>query len=188
MTDFSGYGIYSRNELYLQYISELRQARSRRGVNEKILVYDRELAGDALKKQFTPDIYKKEEAGGFRRFFVTHPPTPRDYSDFLQSLGGLLEEPIREMCSDGIQVRLVPSSKKYIFFLWANSRPQALFAFRNESESYRELSFTTVDTQLTRVFQLLFDQTWESVDPKKLENQRLMNETPPRCKAIAEAH
>jgi hypothetical protein len=186
MTDFSGYGLYSRNDLYLEYISELRRARSKRRVNERILVYDRDLANEALKRQFTVDRYNQERRNGFRSFFITHPPAPPDYTGFLGRVGDLLMQPIQEMCNDGIQVRLVPSSRKYLFFLWANSRPQALFAFRNESESYRELSFATVDNNLTNVFQILFEQTWKEVDPKHLdpnilENNRLLKEIPVQC-------
>jgi hypothetical protein len=185
MTDFSGYGLYSKNDLYLQYITELRSARNKRNVYEKVLVYDQALAGAALRKQFTSDRYNQERNQGFRGFFRTHPPPPKDYEDFLSRLTALLEHSIDEMCSDGIEVRRVPASRKYLFFLWANSRPQALFAFRNESESYRELSFATIDTNLIEVFRVLFDDTWEAVDPKKDKN--LLGGMSQACRAMAES-
>jgi hypothetical protein len=186
MTDFAGYGLYSRNALFQQYVAALHDAVQSKNARERILVYSKELAQSALEKQFTENEYAQEAKGSFRHFFDHRPPVPKSRVEFLSRLAAELDRSINEMCHDGIPVRRVPQSYKYLFFLWSNHRPQALFAFRNESETYREMSFGTVDPSLIDVFQLLFDQTWNAVDPTKADSKDLWNETDVECRVLAQ--
>jgi hypothetical protein len=187
MTDFAGYGLYSRNALYQQYLAALHAALNTKNAHERILVYSKALAQAALEKQFTEAKYAEEARGQFRHFFDHRPPVPTSRSEFVSRLLDELNHSVEEMCHDGIPVRRVPQSHKYLFFLWANHRPQGLFAFRNESETYRELSFSTVDPSLIDVFQLLFNDTWRAVDPTRPGNEDLWKETDGACQLLAKA-
>ena len=164
MTDFAGYGIYSRNSAYQKYLTELVNDRNKK-VTIRILVYDQKLAEIVLRTQFKESDFLEEKQRGFRGFFETHPPTPENYEQFLRILLTLQDHAVDTMCDDGIEVRRVPPSQKYLFFLWGNNSPQALFAFRNEATKNRELSFKTVDASLIDVFRTIFDTTWNNVDP-----------------------
>jgi len=166
MTDFAGYGIYSRNAAYRKYFDALVQDHHRKKVVIKMLVYDQVLGDTALRTQFKESDFLDEKAGGFRGFFDDHPPAPENYDGFVKRLLKFQDETVHEMCENGIDVRRVPSSQKYLFFLWGNDSPQALFAFRNETAKNRELSFKSVDRSLIEVFKTVFDQTWAGADPK----------------------
>ena len=164
MTDFAGYAIYSRYDAYQAYSAALVRDRQK-DVTVKMLVYDEKLAETALRTQFKEKDFVEEQGKNFRGFFASHPPVPANYDEFVARLLELQEHAIVEMCDNGIDIRRVPPSQKYLFFLWANNGPEAVFAFRNETAKNRELSFFTVDRSLTEVFTTVFNNTWDSADP-----------------------
>jgi hypothetical protein len=166
MTDFAGYAIYSRNAAYQNYFNALIHDRQRK-VAIKMLVYDQELADVALRIQFKQSDFLEEKKTGFRGFFENHPPTPVNYEEFVTLILKLQDHAVGAMCDNGIEVRRVPKSQKYLFFLWGNNSPQAVFAFRNEAAKNRELSFRSVDRSLIEVFKTVFDQAWENADPQR---------------------
>jgi hypothetical protein len=167
MTDFAGYAIYSRNDRYRVYFNSLLAAHQQRSVRIKMMLYDKDLAEKAFRIQFKSDDFEEERKIGFRDFFRNHPPEPPDYASFLGRILSLQAAVANELCQNGIEVRRVPTSQKYLFFLWQTNNPEAVFAFRNEAERNREISFHSLDPKLTEIFRTVFDQTWESVDPKK---------------------
>jgi hypothetical protein len=164
MADFAGYGIYSRNDAFMAYEQTLVSKHQQKSVAVKMLVYDKSLAEKALRTQFKPKDYDEEKAKGFRGFFKRHPPEPADYDGFIARVLEFQDEEIHHMCRDGIEIRRVPPSQKYLFFLWGSNNPQAVFAFRNEATKNREISFRTVDRSLIEVFKTVFDNTWRDAD------------------------
>jgi hypothetical protein len=140
------------------------------------------LADKALRTQFKPEDYEEEREKGFRGFFTRYPPTPTDYDGFIRRLLTFQDEAIHQMCRNGIEVRRVPPSQKYLFFLWGNNNPQAVFAFRNEATKNREISFRTVDRSLIEVFKTVFDNTWHDADPGL--NKDLQSEEDTACRDV----
>jgi hypothetical protein len=166
MTDHPGYAIYSRNEAYEDYFSRLVEAHRKKKARVKMLVYDKDLASTALNTQFSEEDFKDEHNRNFRSFFDDRPPVPAARGEFITRILALQNEVIHQLCQNGIQVRRVPPSDKYLFFLWLTSNPEAVFAFRNEAARNREISFHTVDPALIGIFKTVFDQTWLAADPE----------------------
>jgi hypothetical protein len=166
MTDFAGYGIYSRNDKYQEYLNALVRAHQQRSVRIKMMVYDKPLVQDAFQVQIKTKDFEEEKKVGFRDFFKKRPPDPADYPDFISRIVDLQNDSANDFCRNGVEVRRVPLKEKYVYFSWQSSNPEAVFAFRNEEERNREISFHTLDAKLIEIFKTIFDQTWAKVDPK----------------------
>jgi|HubBroStandDraft_5_1064220.scaffolds.fasta_scaffold13309_3 hypothetical protein len=182
MADFAGYAIYSRNDAFVACSNALVRDHQQKNVTVRMLVYGKVLADKALRTQFKPADYNEEKAKNFRGFFVRYPPTPVDYEGFLNRILVFQDEAIHNLCRDGVEVRRVPPSQKYLLFLWGNNNPQAVFAFRNEATKNREISFRTVDRSLIEVFKTVFDNTWHDTDPGTYRN--LQTEEDPACRDV----
>jgi hypothetical protein len=167
MTDVPGYAIYSRNEKYQTYFNALIGAHHQKSVRIKMMIYDKDLGEKAFRIQFKLQDFQEEKKNGFRNFFKKHPPEPQNYEDFIRQITDLQNDAANQMCRNGIEVRRVPASQKYLFFLWQTNKPEAVFAFRNEAERNREISFHSLDPKLIEIFKIVFDQTWNDVDPKE---------------------
>jgi len=185
MTDFAGYAIYSRNDKFREYFDALIKAHHERLVQVKMMVYDKDLVEKAFRIQIKVPDFEEERQNGFRGFFKTHPPTPQDYNGFIHRIIELQDDVANDLCRNGIEVRRVPASQKYLFFLWQTNIPEAVFAFRNEAARNREISFHTLDPKLTEIFKTIFDQTWASVDPRI--HPELAATEDPACQYLTQA-
>lgn len=180
MTDFPGYAIYSRNERYRAYYNALVAAHQQRSVRVKMMVYDKDLAEKAFRIQFKPNDFEAEKNNGFRDFFKKYPPTPQNYEEFVSRILDFQAHASDDLCREGIEIRKVPSTQKYLFFLWQTNNPEAVFAFRNEAEQNREISFHSLDPKLIEIFKTIFNQTWSGADPKV--HPELLSEEDSGCK------
>jgi hypothetical protein len=180
MTDFPGYAIYSRHDAFNAYKNKLMFDRQQKKVVVKMLVYGKLLADKALRTQFKQADFEEEKANGFRGFFERYPPAPPDYDGFISRVLQFEDEAMQQMCRERIEVRRVPPAQKYLFFVWGNNNPQAVFAFRNEATKNREISFRTVDRSLIEVFKTVFDNTWADADPGL--HKELQAEEDPACR------
>jgi hypothetical protein len=166
MTDFPGYAIYSRNDRFRAYYNALVSAHQQRHVQVKMMVYDKDLSEKAFRVQFKPVDFNEEKQRGFRDFFKKHPPEPKDYEEFVARILDFQTHTADDLCREGIELRRVPATQKYLFFLWQTNNPESVFAFRNESERNREISFHSLDPKLIEIFKTIFNQTWSTADPK----------------------
>ncbi|HWG39360.1 MAG TPA: hypothetical protein VN658_02330 [Candidatus Acidoferrales bacterium] len=167
MTDFPGYALYSRNFKYQAYFNALVGTHQQKSVKINMLVYSRDLMERTFRIEFKPRDFEEERKNGFRDFFKNHPPGPRNYNDFVERILDLQNDAANDFCRNGIEVRRVPASQKYLFFLWQTNTPEAVFAFRNEEQRNREISFHSLDPKLIEIFKTIFDKTWADADPKQ---------------------
>jgi hypothetical protein len=181
MADHAGYAIYSTNVKFLQYRRALEDAKLQKS-RIRVLVYNRELATHALDIQFSDQDFDKEKKDNFRGFFDDRPPKPKDRAEFIRRLLDVQDKTVEDLCGAGIQVRRVPPSQKFLFFLWLNDTPEAVFAFRNEAQREREITFFSVDPDLIDIFRTVFDQTWKSADPAT--DKSLAGKEDPVCGAL----
>ena len=181
MADHAGYAIYSTNAKFLQYRRALEDAKMQKS-RIRVLVYNRELATHALDIQFSDRDFENEKKDNFRGFFDDRPPVPKDRAEFIRRLLNIQDKTVEELCGEGIQVRRVPSSQKFLFFLWLNDTPEAVFAFRNEAQREREITFFSVDPDLIDIFRTVFDQTWKAADPG--DDKSLAQGEAPVCAAL----
>lgn len=167
MTDFPGYALYSRNFKYQAYFNALLATHQQKSVKIKMLVYDKDLLKGTFRIEFKSQDFEEERKKGFRDFFKNHPPEPQNYDGFVERILDFNNEAANDLCRNGIEVRRVPASQKYLFFLWQTNTPEAVFAFRNEEQRNREISFHSLDPKLVEIFKTIFDRTWEAADPQK---------------------
>jgi|HubBroStandDraft_2_1064218.scaffolds.fasta_scaffold206620_1 hypothetical protein len=185
MTDFPGYAIYSRNDRFRAYYNALVSAHQQRNIQIKMMVYDKELAEKAFRIQFKPSDFDEEKQKGFRDFFKKYPPEPKNYEEFVARIIDFQAHSADNLCREGVELRRVPAAQKYLFFLWQTNNPEAVFAFRNEAEKNREISFHSLDPKLIEIFKTIFSQTWSSADPKA--HPELAAGEDPGCKFLPSA-
>jgi hypothetical protein len=186
MTDHAGYAIYSRPDEFRKYRRSLEDTVGKKKASVKLLVYNRKVAHTALEFQFSDSDFRTESKANFHDFFVNLPPAPTSREEFMNKILDLQDETIHQFCMNGIQVRRVPQSQKFLFFLWLNKKPEAIFAFRNEAERMREITFYSVDPDLIQIFNTIFEQTWKAVDPST--DHELAAEEDVACRNLRAGH
>jgi hypothetical protein len=126
MADFPGYALYSRNDKYQAYFNALVTARQQKSVQVRMMVYDKDLMEKVFRIEFKSQDFEKEKKKGFRDFFKKHPPEPRNYDEFAQRVLDFQSDAAKSLCQNGIEIRRVPASQKYLFFLWQTNSPEAV--------------------------------------------------------------
>lgn len=187
MVDFAGYGSFSNPEEFIRYRSVLEQSASNSKI--KMLIYDDALARNALREQWpTLESFKTERAyPSFRDFFKNNRKliddwstrkfgAPlKDFSEFEKSvkyedqieLKLEAQKKIQDLLAERIEIRFMRGPK---FAVHAWTLPdRVIFAFTDRSADLQELSFTTRDERLVRIFDRMFDRLWEENDPAKIQ-------------------
>jgi hypothetical protein len=164
MTDFVGYGHYSAPGAFEKYFSAIKSARDN-GVAVRMLVYSQEAADQGSQySQFKENNFKDVEMVGdrFRYFFYEAFPglqVPGTWNEFNAVIDGMQIDFQRELLRKGVTIRTV--SEEMLMFAWIEDDQEAVFAFLNSGEGYRELSFRTQDSKLITVFRDRFDAMWK---------------------------
>jgi hypothetical protein len=167
MVDFVGYGHYSDPEEFSRYLAAIKDARQE-GVEVRMLIYGEDAALKSQGSQYSQfkehNFQDKEmKCDRFQHFFGECYPgvkTPQTWCDFNAVIDGFQLDFQRDLLQKGIQIRVV--SEMMLMFAWIEDKQEAVFAFLNSGENYRELSFRTQDANLIAVFVDRFESAWTS--------------------------
>jgi hypothetical protein len=164
IVDFVGHGQYSAPEMYSAYFHELESALIRK-VEIRIICYDSGLAEKDLLQQFPDDPEKfegKRNQDTFRRYFEIHKGVdpPADNAGLRAILKVRQEANETQLSAKGLKLNF--SSDSPTFFFWLQDDQEAVFAFKNVSQTERGLSFRTQDAHLVQQFKDIFDRRWKA--------------------------
>lgn len=174
MVDYAGYGQYSRPEEFDRYFEALKALPPKAKV--RLLVYSNSLADTANRQQFPESDFRNEknqqrfqhyfrdvhssfvEPCGFDEFVKN-----LTYEDFIHRIVAAQPDYQRILKDRNIEVRFV--DEELVLFLWLRDNKDAIFSFKNQGATLRELSFKTADRNLVEVYRNIFDQQWAAADP-----------------------
>lgn len=164
MVDYVGYGHYSSPKQFDRYLDGLKAARER-GVSTRMVVYNNETAlNQSQFAQFKENEFDAEQKSDrFKKFFSLHEGHLKSetWSDFNKLICDFEQRFQEELLDRGVAVKLAP--QPLFLFFWIQDGQEAVFAFLNRGQEYRELAFRTRDAKLVETFHNLFEQTWNSI-------------------------
>lgn len=185
MADFVDYGHYSNPRGYEKFAERIKEARDR-GVEVKLLVYDRIQATKALEEQFPEGKWATEKESPEHRHFVSVYPgivPPDSHEEFLHLLRRKGRELDGQLLDKKVEIRVLPDQQQ--LFFWLEDDEDAVFSFENIGEG-DPLCFRTRDAKIIEIFRCIFKRNWASSQDylstlkagKEIRPQRTTGRTP----------
>lgn len=175
--DFFGYGHFSRHDLFVEYLEELQNARSR-GVLLRILLHSEKTLKESLGAQFKKERDDPEGEAAKKlaqRYYeqiakdMISPPKLETYSSFVTAVllvhakycDVLLNPSVAKAAHIASRADAPPENVFYWLVQDGNNLKKMIFAYSRFSGVETGYGFQTEDSQLMKIFSLDFERRWK---------------------------
>ena len=181
MTDFVGYGHYSRPDTYDMILGGITKVARDKNAKVHILVYADDKQMGHLRSQFKEAEFETKtlESTTYKNYFQKQwkgIDEPKEYQPFLDTLLAKNREFTKSLLDQGVQV--LPVKEKLLFLLWLEDDQDAVIAFQNSGADEKGFSFRTRDAHFISTFREIFVKEWNksvSENPETAKRQSCLS-------------
>ena len=164
MTDFIGYGVYSKPGAFKEYMEAIERAVARK-VKVRFALYNLDTARSAIATQLPNKDYLEKERLSERckQFFLRFNQNPPESFDEFRDAILTEEQKLKTERLPNVEIRVV--RHPLVAFCWVRDRGSGcVFSLRNDGHAQAGLTFITTDRYISEEFGSVFQSVWDLAD------------------------